>query len=152
MTKTRAPLTFDNALSKIAGLIGWAEMAHVVGQAERTVRDWGDPDTGRNCPIKAALQLDVAFQAAGGEGAPMHEIYTLLLKDARTERFADQIELARRTITAIGETADAEKALVMATLPGATRADRATAAREVEEGIAALSATLPLLNEGEPGS
>lgn len=150
MTKRRAPLTFDNALANIAGKIGWAEMAKVVDQSERTVRDWGDPDTGRGCPIAAALKLDLAYQAAGGIGAPMHETYSLMLEDAHAERFADKVALALRTSAVIREVGEAGEALVLAALPGSTDADLATALREVEEGISALRATVPFLKKGEP--
>jgi hypothetical protein len=150
MTKVRAPLTFDNALARIAGLIGWAEMAHVVGQAESTVRNWGNPDTGQHATISAAMKLDVAFQAAGGDGAPIHETYSLLLEQSRAERFADQIELGRRTCIVMKEVGDAEEALVRASMPGATDADRVSALREVEEGIASLTSTLPLLQGESP--
>ncbi|WP_010185994.1 hypothetical protein [Sphingomonas sp. PAMC 26605] len=150
MTKVRAPLTFDNALARIAGLIGWAEMARVVGQAEKTVRNWGDPDTGQQPTINAAVKLDVAFQAAGGGGAPMHETYSLLLEQSRADVFADQIELGRRTCDVIREVSQAEEALVRASMPGATDTDRVCALREVEEGIASLTSTLPLLQGESP--
>lgn len=147
MTKTRAPLTFDNALVKIAALIGWEAMAAVVEKRERTVRNWSDPDTGEQCPIGDAHKLDLAYQAAGGEGAPMFETYALLLEVARAERFADQAELARRLQTAMKETAEAHSAILSATIPGADLSPQAVAQRrrEVEEGIASLTATLPLL-------
>jgi hypothetical protein len=151
MTKVRAPLTFDNALSRIAGMIGWGAMGEAVGQAERTVRDWGDPDTGRSCPIDAAVKLDLAFQEAGGKGAPMHETFSLLLDQSKAERFADQVELAHHHCTIIKEAAEAGQALILATLPGATRVERATALREVEENIVALKATVPFLSE-DPAS
>lgn len=61
MTKLRHPLTYDKALAKIAGLIGWEAMGETVGQAPRTVRDWGDPDVERGCPIEAAELLDLAY-------------------------------------------------------------------------------------------
>lgn len=35
MTKTRAPISYDNALARIAGLVGWAAMATTTGRAER---------------------------------------------------------------------------------------------------------------------
>lgn len=150
MTKVRAPLTFDNALARIAGLIGWAEMARVVGQAEKTVRNWGDPDTGQQPTINAAVKLDIAYQAAGGAGAPMHETYSLLLEQSRAEVFADQIELGLRTCDVIREVSEAEEALVRASLPGATEQDRVNALRQVEEGIGSLTSTLPLLQGESP--
>lgn len=149
MTKLRAPLTFDNALSRIAGQIGWPAMADAVGQKDRTVRDWGDPDTGRACPITAAVILDLAYRAAGGEGAPMYETYSLLIDQANSERFADQHELARRACTLIREGAEAEEALVLASIPGAPSSARINAARQLEDVIIVATATLPLLTVRE---
>ncbi len=153
MTKLRAPLTVENALTKIAGLIGFAAMAESLTTpgrpvAERTVRNWSDPDTPERCPIEAGIRLDVAYQAAGGDGAPIYETYGLLLDAAHAEHFADEAELARRTISAIKEGGEAHAALVAASRPGATALDRRAALREVEQGVAALTSTLPLLTEG----
>ncbi len=150
MTKTRAPLTYDNALTRIAGQIGWAAMAEAVGQKERTVRDWSDPDVERGCPIEAAELLDLAYQAGGGEGAPMHETYSLRLEAAHRSRFADGLAIAQATCLMIREGAQANEAALLASMPGATMADRQKALREIEEAIAALRATVPLLMNDQP--
>lgn len=148
MTKARAPISFDNALTRIAALLGWPAMAAAVDRKERTVRNWSDPDTGETCPVDCALKLDLLFQAGGGEGAPMFETYSLLLETGHAEQFGCQRELAKKLHVAIKEGAEAHSAILSVTLPGADAADRANAKREVEEGIAALKATLPLLNDG----
>lgn len=145
MTKPRAPLTYDNALTRIAAQIGWAAMAEAVGQRERTVRDWGDPDLERGCPIEAAELLDLAFQTGGGEGAPMHETYSLRLEAAYAHRFATGIDLARTVCNMIREGAQAKEKMIIASLPGATDQDRRDALRELEEFIAAARAGIPLL-------
>lgn len=150
MTKPRAPLTYDNALAKIAGVIGWEAMGRAVGQAERTVRDWGDPDIERGCPIEAAELLDLSYQSAGGEGAPMHDTFALRLDCARQLRFADQVAIARGTCTLTREAGEAIEALILLTLPGATELQRHTAARELEEFIAAGRAILPLIAQPYP--
>lgn len=41
MTKLRGPITYDAALARIAGVIGWPAMATATARAERTVRNWG---------------------------------------------------------------------------------------------------------------
>ncbi|MES2042576.1 MAG: hypothetical protein V4475_01805 [Pseudomonadota bacterium] len=153
MTKPRAPLTFENALARIAGQIGWAAMAEAASAGlrtvkERTVRNWGDPDTPERCAIEDAMLLDIAYQTGGGLGAPMFETYSLMLDQVRTERFSDQAELGKRTIAAVRENSEAEAALIAASLPGANPADYANALREVEEAVAALKQTLPLLTNG----
>lgn len=150
MTKARAPLSYDNALARIAGLIGWAAMATATARAERTVRNWGDPDATESCPIECAEALDLAFQAAGGDGAPMFETYARRLDVARTERFADERQLSIFTSSLAREAGEAVGALITASMPGATERDRATALREVEELLTVSSSTLPLLSPHAP--
>ena len=155
MTKPRAPFSFENALTRIAGLIDWPAMMEAISTegravARRTLIDWSDPDNDRCCTVHDAIALDIAYRAAGGDGAPMFETYASLLELAHAERFVDQVELARRTCKVIKEVSEAEAALVQATMPGATAAHRAEALRQVEEGMAALSSTVPLLTKGEP--
>lgn len=145
MTKRRAPLSYDNALARIAGLIGWAEMARVTDRQERTVRNWGDPDARESCPIDCAEMLDLAFQAAGGQGAPMLETFTLRFDAARAERFADPAQLSFFSQTVAKEAGEAVAALIAAARPGATARDRADALREAEELVTAVTVTLPLL-------
>lgn len=147
VTVVRPALTIDGALARIAGHLrgSWAEMAIVVDRAENTVRDWGNPNAGVSVPIEAAIALDLAYMAAGGLSAPIHEAYGLLLETRFAQRFACAIELGRKTMAAIREGGEAHEALVAATLPGATDRDREQALREVEEGINALKDTIPLL-------
>lgn len=150
MTKYRPPLTFGDALDRVAGLLTWKVMAEIADRKERAVRNWGDPDMPESCPIATALAFDIAFEKAGGIGSPMFDAFAHQVKLARDTAYADRTELARRTAGALVECGQAGQALVIATLPDATAADRASARKEVTEGIAALHATLPLLTEGEP--
>jgi len=82
MTKRRAPLSIDTALARIAGRVegGWSGMATVTGRKERTVRNWGDPDTPEHIPMDAAIALDLAYVEQGGEGAPIYECYSAILR------------------------------------------------------------------------
>lgn len=145
MTKSRAPLTIEDGLVRIAAQIGWAAMADACGQAERTVRNWSDPDTRERCPLEAAVPLDIAYMAGGGEGAPLFEIIGTLLERARSQRFADAAAIARLTIDVIREGGEAHAALVALTQPGATATDRRNTIREVSEARSALDRTIALL-------
>lgn len=145
MTKSRAPLTFDNALARIAGQIGWPAMAEATGRVVRTVRRWGDPDADESCPIDCALALDLAFQQGGGIGAPMFETYALRLEAERAEIFADQAELTRLAALGLREGSEAIAAQLACTLPDATPAIAVAAVRETEESIAAQTSALALL-------
>lgn len=150
MTKQRPPLSIDAALARIAGQVpgSWDAMAEEVGLTARAVRNWGDPDTREQIRMDAAIKLDLLHMRSGGEGAPIFEVYALLVETAQVERFSSQAELARRLKDALKEGAEAHVALVDATLPGADAQDRNRAAREVEEAITAFKATLPSLIPG----
>ena len=148
MTKARAPLSIDAALARIAGHLpgGYAEMAMLTCRAIRTVRNWGDPDTAESIPFDCAIRLDTAYIAAGGDCAPLFEAYQIQLELAQMERFACNIALARHTAEVIREGGEAHSALVRATLPDATRADRAQAQRECAEALDILKRTMALLD------
>jgi hypothetical protein len=148
MTKVRPPLTIPNAITRVAGLIGWDAAAGAVDMIERTVRNWSDPDTPAEIPVWAAIRLDAAYIAAGGDGAPILQCYENLLDIAQAHACADSDALAEQTAVAAKESGDAVAALVRASRRGASRTDRAIAARETEEAIAALKNTLPNLAAG----
>lgn len=142
MTKLRPPLSFESALITIKDLVGWAEMAKLAGQSVRTVEEWADHDVPRHCPLPTALAFDLAYQRAGGAGAPIADMHRQLLDQASAQAIACQREMGQRTCTVIREVAQAEEALVLYSIDP-TPTSRATALREVVEGMAALSATLP---------
>ena len=113
MTKRRAPLSLDAALARIAGQLprAWLDMGDLTARAERTVRNWGDPDTREQIPMDCAIALDLAYQQAGGDGAPIFECYAARLELAGVHRFADRIALGRRAADAIRECGEAGAAL-----------------------------------------
>lgn len=145
MTKLRAPLTFENALTKVAGHIGWPRVALICGQAERTVRNWSEPDTTAAITLEAALQLDKSFHIAGGDGTPFLYCYATRLE---AEKMAASPELAALIASAAQsarETGEAVEAMLGAASPTATRADFAIARREIEESLVALNNALAVL-------
>lgn len=145
MTKRRDPLTFERALTKIAGLIGWAAAAKIVRQAERTVRNWSDPDTSASITLDDALALDVAYRVAGGEGAPMFECYALRLDTDTLAARPSADALLKSTAAAAKEHGEAIAAVIAASRPGASAADFAIAERELEDSIHAEKNTLATL-------
>jgi len=150
MTKLRPPLSVNAALDRIAGQVegGWAAMGESIGKKERTVRNYGDPDTPEEISARDAITLDILYQQHGGEGAPIFQTYALQLELDRVEAFATQAEIARRAMAAIKENSEAARAAIACTLPGATQADFVTAIREHEEAIAADTNTLAALKKG----
>ena len=155
MTKRRPPLTAELALTEVAVLIGWDRVAEIAGQAERTVRNWSDPDTGpaagASITMDVALALDVAFRVAGGEGAPMLQYYSTRLEADTVEASADRIALARHAAQAAKEGGEAIAAVIAAAMPGASPQELARAELELVESIAAQTNTLATLRAGRRG-
>lgn len=148
MTKLRAPVSIELAITRAAAILGWEQAASVADQAERTVRNWSDPDTQAEISLKAAVRLDAACMAADGI-APFRETYQLLLDGASAEASADLRRLAENAATVAKEAGEAVSSMIMAARPGASETDRLVAARDAEEAIVALSRTLPDLRRPE---
>ncbi|MDE8654796.1 hypothetical protein [Novosphingobium album (ex Liu et al. 2023)] len=138
MTKHRPPLTFEAALARVVGQLpgDWAEAAQVCGRAASTVRNWGNPDLPEGVPVECALALDLAFQGAGGLGAPFYEAYTVQLELAATDRFAGPAALLQLLPEVLRENSEAEIALVAAARNGAGRHDLKATLREIDEAMA----------------
>ncbi len=151
MTKRRKPLTFERSLWKIAAAIGWDEAAEIVGVADRTIRNWSDPDTTAGITLDAALKLDLAFRLAGGDSAPMLQCYSTRLEADMVEACADLRALNLKIAKAAREGGEAIAAAVAAALPGATDNELARAELELEESIAASVDTLACLRAGRRG-
>lgn len=157
MTKLRAPLSFEDALDRVAGVVpgGKAALARRSGRAERTVRNWGDPDTPEAIPVDVAVDFDLAFAEAGGVGSPFLEAFAHQREQLELARHADRLALSRHAADVIRECGEAGSALVTASQPGASPNDRAAALRECTEAYEKLKQTLPLLRpdpETDPGA
>jgi hypothetical protein len=141
MTKRRPPLSVDAALARIAGQIdgAWVEMGVITSRSESMVRAWGDPARREKIPVEDAIMLDLAFRAAGGEGAPIFETYAHQLNVEGGTWFADQVALGRYAAEVIRECGEAGSAVVLSAQPGASAAQRRQALREVEEAIGVLN-------------
>lgn len=151
MTKRRAPLSIDAALTRIAGQLagGWDEMAEAVRRRPTLVRSWGDPDRREQIPLRDAIQLDRAFAAAGGNGAPLFEVYASRLGQGGALLPADTARLLAHAATVARECGEAHAATLDALAAGGNAQDdlrrRAAAANEARQAIAALQALLTLL-------
>lgn len=144
MTKARAPITFENALTKIAGRIGWAEVARICGVKERAARNWSEPDTLSSLRLAQALALDIAFLAAGGDHAPMLLVFATRVNVGLIESTADRHALIVGAARAARESGEAVAATLTASRPDATLAEIVIAEREIEQSIEAKTGLLSL--------
>ena len=149
MTKHRAPLTIEQALQRIAGQLadGVDEMARLTERSSGYIRALGDPDRREKIAVDDAIVLDIAYQASGGAGAPIWEAYTHRLEMAQVTCFADLISLGRLAAEVIREGGEAHEALVLASQPGASAADRRAAQKEVSEAMERLKQSLVHLGQ-----
>lgn len=145
MTKRRAPLTFERALTRVADSIGWEGAASICGQAPRTVRNWSEPDTSASLSLEAALRLDVAHVEKTGEDAPFLTCYAIRLDLARQAASPDSDELVRRVAIVGKEGGDAIAASLNAVQPHATVEQIDQAITETAEAISALQANIACL-------
>ena len=152
MTKHRAPLSIEQALQRIAGQLpgGIEEMARLTDHAPGYIRALGDPDRREKICVEDGIVLDIAFQAAGGIGAPIWEAYSYRLEMAEMSAFADRMSLGLLTAEVIKEGGEAHEALVRASQPGATAADRRAAEKEVGEALERLKQSLTHLSDSDP--
>jgi hypothetical protein len=145
MTKARAPSTFADAVTRIAGRVGWTAMAEAVGKTERCVRNWSDPDMHREPCLDDALALDALYLEAGGGEAPIASVYLVLLKRA-AQPTPDTEALTGATCRAAKEVGEAVAALVEATQPGAHQRVRVVAEKEIADAVEALQGAAEVLS------
>jgi len=149
MTKRRAPLSIDAALTEIAAVLGWDGMADAVGKSASYLRRCGDPDCREELAHRHARTLDIAYRNAGGAGTPLNAWYVGGLEAAGALAPASGDLLLRQTAEVIRECGEAEAALVVAALPGAGTRESANARREMEQAVAALHRAISMLPDGQ---
>lgn len=154
MTKRRAPLTIDAALTRIADKIpgGWSAMAELTGRRLSLVRSWADPDRREQIPLRDAVLLDKAYRDAGGGGAPIFAWFHSQLDAAGALAPSSADALIAITAEAIHEFSEAAGALLGAAHTGAGPTHFATARRELEEAIAVLRRALTMTAGGPNGA
>ncbi len=135
--KPRPPLSTAQALARIEGQLpgGIEEMARITTRSVSLVRAWGDQDRRENIPLDDAIALDLAYQAAGGDGFPLADSYLFRLELEAAVQFAERFTLLEKTERFTKEVGDALTALLAACQPGAGIAERSRAFRELVEAV-----------------
>ena len=133
MTKQRPALSFAQAITRIAGVIGFEAAAKLVGRSDRAVRYWTEDDKDGEPTLSQALALDAAYRTAGGEGAPILDSYAAQLDVAIADHLASQLALTAAIGAAAQECGEAINHALAAAAPGATPAQVHRAITETEE-------------------
>ena len=151
MTKARIPVTFPNAITRIAGLITFEEAARIVGRSDRCVRDWSDPYSSALPALDQALALDAAYRSAGGEGTPLFDTYATLLDASRSAEDACRDALTDDIARAAGEFGDVVEASLAVTGADCSTITIHDAMKEAEQAQTAIGAIIRRLHSFLPG-
>lgn len=152
MTKRRAPLTFSQAITRVAGRIGWQQAARITRRSMRTVRHWSESDKKGTPTLDQALALDRAHLEAGGEYPPILESYARQLDIALMPSMACRAALANDIAAAAREAADAVAFSIQVTQPGMSEAVVHRAIAETEESSNATTRLISRLKSFLPGN
>lgn len=133
MTQLRDPSTFPHAITRIAAIVTFPEMARIVGRSENWVRKWSAPRAKSGPTIMQALQLDAAYAARGGLGAPFLETYAHQLDVQIARETACTRQLLADAAIASREFGEAIQYTIEAADPAATDQTILLAQREVEQ-------------------
>lgn len=86
MTKARHPLTLEQGLHEVLGILGVAEASAVTGKGATILRNWADPDNDAyRLPMEAAMALDRACVLAGHDRAPLLLVYQAVIGRAQAD-------------------------------------------------------------------
>lgn len=129
---------------------GLEGMAQATNRSVSTINAWRDPERREKVPLDDAIALDLAYQAAGGVGAPLFETYAAQLELAASTRFSDRHHLLEATKELVREAGEAHAALIHASQPGATAGDDARALREATEAFDRFKPILAMLSGRVP--
>jgi hypothetical protein len=155
MTLVRDPLTWADAATKVSDIIGWAEVARLMGLTERAVQFWGQPNHKAKPTLDQAVLLDTACRLAGSAEAPFMDLFASLLDIQVKREVACQTKLAEDSAAFVREAGELGAALFQATRPGASRRDHNRAlveAQQVETALGALMRRLPSFLQFGAGS
>lgn len=139
MTEVRVPHGFAAAMKQVADLIDWPACAEIAGKTVRNVQYWGQDSSPATPPIATALAFDVAFQKAGGEGAPFRDAYVFQFKEVMTGQDACRRALAEAIAEVARESGDALAASIEITQSNASPLSTLRASAEVGQLLAAAN-------------
>ena len=150
MTQLRAPRTYPDAITRIAGVIGWDKVKQITGRAERSVRYWSQPNCKTVPQIDQAQALDAAYIAAGGQGAPFFDAFEFQLGLQVQRETACTRELLDKIAIATKECGDALSAAMAVISTNASPLSAHRALAEAEEADRAITALMRLLSSFLP--
>lgn len=145
MTKTRSPLSIENALMKALGTLEIEHAAEVTGRKPHYLRALTDPDKREQLTVLDMIKLDVAHMRTPTGGAPLFDTVSIIMRAVRAEIYADAIALGVAAVDVIREGGQAHAALCKVSQPNATDRELRGALRELEESQLETAKAIALL-------
>ncbi|MGW8136877.1 hypothetical protein ACWGNZ_14855 [Sphingomonas zeae] len=142
MTQLRAPRTYAEAITRVAGVIGWDEICRLTGRALRSARYWSQTNCTTVPSIVQAQTLDAAYIAAGGQGSPFLDAFEFQLGIQVQRQEACTRELLSEIAVASKEAGDAIAAAIRITQSNPSPLDVHRALAEVEQSAGAFDALM----------
>ncbi|MDH4743135.1 hypothetical protein OMP43_03780 [Sphingomonas sp. CBMAI 2297] len=99
-------------------MVDYPDMARIVARSERLVRKWSHPTAEAYPTLMQAVTLDSAYVAAGGDGTPLHEVYSRMLDIELGRQITCQLALSAAIAVAAREFGEAVAASIAVTRPG----------------------------------
>jgi len=143
MTKARAPLSIEQAVTDVIVAIGIDAAVAATTRAKSYLSDVSDPDKRLLLTCRDAVALDAAHDRLIG-GRPIHDMMGLML-DGQGDSPSCETQLLDATIEAIRESSEAHAALLEASKPGASIAKKRAAMRELTQAFSAKRRIAPIL-------
>ena len=150
VTQLRAPQTYDEAITRIAGVIGWDRICQLTGRALRSARYWSQPNCKTVPSIAQAQALDAAYIAAGGAGSPFLDTFEFQLGQQLQRQEACTRELLTEIAVATKECGDAMSAALGVVSSNASPLSAHRAFAEVVEAQRAIDALMRRLSSFLP--
>lgn len=142
MTKVREPVTIENTLRTVLGLLSIERCAELTSHSVDHLHSLTDPAKRGRLTIEDAITLDLEHRATGRLGYPLLDTYIRIIEASEHDKFAEEHALGQLACDYVRETGEASAALVAAMLPGASIDCLKTALRELEQADGATAPTI----------
>ncbi len=155
MTIDRPTETFDQAVTTVAGGIGWLAMSKITKRTNCTITYSSQPNCKTTPTLRQAAALDAAYRAAGGNDAPLTYALAYAVDVQYSNETACYRALAADTAQFVREAGELGAALIDAVQPGASPRARNRAlvkAQQVETALDAILRRLPRFFRSGAGS
>lgn len=139
MTKTRDPVSIENTLREVIGLLKIGRAAEATGRQPAYLHAMTDPAKPGELTVKDVVALDLEWRASGREGYPLLATIERMIRTGAEDRFAEEHAFGSLTFEFVKESGEASAALVAAMAPGAPVQVLETALREAEHADNAVA-------------